>query len=135
MAKYPEIQRKAQEELEAYVGPNRLPDFSDYGNLVYCRAIVKETFRWRPVIPYGVIHRVMCDDEYEGLFIPKGATVVFVSAFALLSSLLFDEHITLHHRTPGISLLSYCSEYTLNRLQGDVTQPGGLPTTRRILPR
>lgn len=79
MAKYPEVQRKAQAELDAHVGPNRLPDFGDYEDLVYCRAIVKETFRWRPVVPYGVTHRVMRDDEYEGLFIPEGTTIVYVS--------------------------------------------------------
>ena len=80
MAKYPEVQRKAQAELDALVGPNRLPDFSDYDDLVYCRAIVKETFRWRPVVPFGVVHRVMCDDEYDGFFIPEGTTILYVSS-------------------------------------------------------
>ena len=42
MALNPDIQKNAQAELDAVVGPNRLPDFDDQRSLVYVNAIVKE---------------------------------------------------------------------------------------------
>ena len=76
---FPDVQRRAQEELDRVVGPNRLPDFSDYDDLVYIQAIALEAMRWMVVLPFGVFHRVICDDEYNGYFIPKGTTVIAVS--------------------------------------------------------
>ena len=79
MSLYPEVQRKAQEELDHVVGPDRLPEFSDYNDLVYIQAITLEAMRWMPVLPLGVYHRVMTDDEYMGYFIPKGTVIVPVN--------------------------------------------------------
>ncbi|KAK7676908.1 hypothetical protein QCA50_020164 [Cerrena zonata] len=73
---YPEVKRKAQAELDRVVGPNRLPDFSDYDNLIYIQAIALESIRWMIIFPLGVSHRLICDDEYRGFFIPKGTTVI-----------------------------------------------------------
>lgn len=81
MAKYPEVQRRAQEELDIHVGPKRLPEFGDYENLVYIQAIVLETLRWRPSVPLSLPHRVMSDDEYNDYFIPKGTIIFPVSDF------------------------------------------------------
>lgn len=39
---YPEIQKKAQEELDSVVGRSRLPTVEDEKNLPYCHAIIKE---------------------------------------------------------------------------------------------
>ena len=49
----PDVQRKAQRELDQVVGPHRLPDFADQPSLPYVDAIVKETLRWNPVVPLG----------------------------------------------------------------------------------
>ncbi|KAJ7482245.1 cytochrome P450 [Mycena galericulata] len=76
MTRWPEIQRKAQEEIDSYVGRSRLPLFIDREHLPYTTAIVKETCRWRPVAPLGVPHATTEDDEYMGYFIPRGTTVV-----------------------------------------------------------
>ena len=73
---YPEVQRKAQAELDAVVGPHRLPEFEDMKSLPYICAIVKELLRWRVVVPLGVPHRSLEDDEYRGYFIPKGSLLV-----------------------------------------------------------
>ena len=75
MALYPEVQKKAQQELDAVVGSERLPDFSDRPSLPYVNAIVKELLRWHPATPMGVPHRTLADDEYNGYIIPAGATV------------------------------------------------------------
>ena len=76
MTLFPEIQKKAQKELMAVVGSNRLPEFEDEKSLPYIRALVKECLRWRSVAPLGVPHRVLEDDEYRGYRIPKGSMVI-----------------------------------------------------------
>ncbi len=76
MALHPEVQIKAQKELEAVVGTNRLPDFSDRASLPYTDALVKELLRWHVVLPIGVPHRVVAYDEYRGKLIPGGATIL-----------------------------------------------------------
>jgi cytochrome P450 len=55
MALYPEVQKKAQVEIDAVVGPNRLPDFHfhDRPSLPYINAVVKESSRWNVVFPLG----------------------------------------------------------------------------------
>ena len=53
MALYPEVQKKAQMEIDAVTGNNRLPNFSDRDALPYTNAIVKEAMRWQPVTPLG----------------------------------------------------------------------------------
>ncbi|KAM5546291.1 hypothetical protein V8D89_000417 [Ganoderma adspersum] len=83
MAMYPEAQRKAQAELDAILGAERLPDFSDRPSLPYINALVKELFRWHSGTPIGIPHRVVADDEYNGYAIPGGATV-FVNMWAIL---------------------------------------------------
>ncbi|KAI0292203.1 cytochrome P450 [Multifurca ochricompacta] len=70
---FPEVQRRAQAELDDVVGRSRLPTFDDAPHLPYVRAIVKEVLRWRPVAPLGVAHAAKEDGWYEGMFIPKGA--------------------------------------------------------------
>ncbi len=76
MAMYPDIQRKAQEELDRVVGRTRLPDFEDRNNLPYVNAVVKELTRWNVVAPMGLPHAALEDDEYNGYFIPKGSIVI-----------------------------------------------------------
>jgi cytochrome P450 len=53
MALYPEVQKKAQAEIDIVVGPNRLPDFEDRPSLPYINAIIKELMRWHLVLPLG----------------------------------------------------------------------------------
>lgn len=76
MMLYPNIQAKAQEELDRVVGRNRLPDFSDEEDLPYISAICFELLRWHPVAPFGVPHRNIAEDEYRGMLIPMGSTVI-----------------------------------------------------------
>lgn len=53
MLLYPDVLRKAQDEIDAVVGRDRLPAFGDKNKLPYIRALVKEVLRWRPVGPLG----------------------------------------------------------------------------------
>ncbi|EIM84324.1 cytochrome P450 [Stereum hirsutum FP-91666 SS1] len=76
MILYPEVQKKAQAEIDAVVGHDRLPDFSDEKLLPYVGALAKEVLRWRNVTPLGVPHRLTTDDVWKGYFLPENSTVL-----------------------------------------------------------
>ncbi|CAE6435078.1 unnamed protein product [Rhizoctonia solani] len=76
MALYPEVQAKAQQEIDAVVGSNRLPTFSDRPNLPYIERLLLEVLRWQPSTPLGAPHICTEDNEYRGYQIPKGAIVL-----------------------------------------------------------
>ena len=61
-AMHPESQKAAQAELDAIVGPDRLPEFSDYDHLPYMRAFVKELTRWHVSLPMGLPHATVDND-------------------------------------------------------------------------
>lgn len=89
---YPEVQVRAQAELDAVVGVDRLPSFEDRDHLPYIQAVTLEALRWHSVVPTsrfchfvldvsltffeGVPHRVTEDNVFNGYFIPKGALVL-----------------------------------------------------------
>jgi cytochrome P450 len=72
---HPDVQLKAQEELDKVIGRGRLPDLEDRESLPYTSALLKEVLRWQPVVPLGVPHGAIVDDEYKGMRIPKGSVV------------------------------------------------------------
>jgi len=76
MVNHPEVQRKAQEEIDRVVGRDRMPSFADQPDLLYVNAIVKEVQRWRPIIAGGLAHASTKDDVYMGYFIPAGTTII-----------------------------------------------------------
>ena len=93
MALYPEVQKRAQAEIDTVVGQNRLPDFHDRPSLPYINAVVKESSRWNLVLPFGTLfviiiittiltsseaipHMSTFEDEYNGFYIPKGTIVM-----------------------------------------------------------
>ncbi|VDB97884.1 unnamed protein product [Peniophora sp. CBMAI 1063] len=76
MLAYPDLQTRAQHELDMVVGRARVPTYADMPHLPYICAMVKEVLRWRPVAPLGIPHRTIEDDVYNGYFIPKGTIVI-----------------------------------------------------------
>jgi len=76
MVTHPEVQKKAQAELDSVVGCTRLPTFTDFDHLPYLRAVIKETLRWRAITPVSSPHRSREDDWYEGHFIPGGSVII-----------------------------------------------------------
>lgn len=76
MVLHPEVQLRAQEEIDKTVGRQRLADFSDREHLPYIEALYKEVIRCHPILPLGVPHRVIADDEYKGMRIPKGSMIL-----------------------------------------------------------
>ncbi|KAI9448690.1 cytochrome P450 [Lactarius psammicola] len=80
---YPEVQKRAQAELDTVIARDRLPTFDDRPRLPYIDALCRELLRWQMVTPMGVPHASTEDDVYNGLFIPKGAIMV-ANAWAIL---------------------------------------------------
>ena len=80
MAMFPEVQKKAQKELDRVIGGDRLPEFKDQGSLPYVNALLKEMLRWHPVTPVALPHRTVADDVYRGFHIPAG-TIVTANAW------------------------------------------------------
>ncbi|KAL7784563.1 cytochrome P450 [Trichoderma ceciliae] len=73
MILHPEVQQKAQEEIDRVIGPNRLPGYEDQSSLPYIDALIKEMLRWFPITPMSTSHK--SDDEMflRGYRIPKGS--------------------------------------------------------------
>ncbi|KAG6373510.1 cytochrome P450 [Boletus reticuloceps] len=78
----PEVQAKAQAELDSVIGSGRLPQFDDRASLPYVDAFLHELVRWNPLVPLGVPHATSSDDMYgdEDYDIPKG-TVVLINVW------------------------------------------------------
>jgi cytochrome P450 len=76
MIAFPKVQRRAQAEIDAVVGRDRLPTFADTPRLPYVRAIIREVLRWRPTIPFSIPHAATNEDWYEGMYIPKGTICI-----------------------------------------------------------
>ncbi|KAL2825820.1 cytochrome P450 [Aspergillus cavernicola] len=75
LACFPEVQRKAQDEMDRVVGQDRSPtwDDVDHGSLPYLTALVKEVLRWRTVtVLAGIPHANTKDVEYRGYHFPAG---------------------------------------------------------------
>ncbi|RPD54776.1 cytochrome P450 [Lentinus tigrinus ALCF2SS1-7] len=85
MALYPEVQQRAQAEIDAVVGHSRFPLLSDRPALPYIDALLNECLRWMPTAQLGVPHASVEDDEYKGYFIPKGS-IILVNVWGIARS-------------------------------------------------
>ncbi|KAF8880413.1 cytochrome P450 [Infundibulicybe gibba] len=53
MATNPDVQRKAQDEIDSVIGNDRLPELRDRPSLPYAEALYREVMRWHPGLPLG----------------------------------------------------------------------------------
>ncbi|KMU85571.1 O-methylsterigmatocystin oxidoreductase [Coccidioides immitis H538.4] len=105
MLLYPEIQRRAQKEIDEVVRADRMPNMDDQDSLQYIRAIMKETLRWMPTTILGVVpHAVTQDDHYMGYLIGKGAGV--------MNNVWGIHHDEKHHPSLASSIQSATSTIT-----------------------
>ena len=51
MILFPDVQRKAQEELDRVVGRDRLPEYEDQSSLPYVKALHREVMRYEWSLP------------------------------------------------------------------------------------
>ena len=75
---FPAAQKKAQQELDT-VCPGRLPTFDDRKSLPHVEALLREVLRWHPVAPYGIPHKSVNDDIYDGYLIPARSIMLSTS--------------------------------------------------------
>lgn len=93
----PRVQRRAREEMDRVLGqrpgatatenesqeqPPRLPTWEDLPRLHYLKLVLQEVYRSSPLSPLGIPHASLEDDEYRGMFIPRG-TVVYQNVWAM----------------------------------------------------
>jgi cytochrome P450 len=76
MTLYPDVQSRAQAEIDAVVGTGCIPTIADRPRLPYMEALLLEVFRWGQVAPLGVPHVSREDDLHRGYFIPKGTIII-----------------------------------------------------------
>lgn len=76
LMKQPEIQKKAQEQLDAVVGRSRLPTLDDRKELSYIEAILRESMRRDTIVPLGLSRRCTEDTIFRGFNIPKDTVVI-----------------------------------------------------------
>jgi hypothetical protein len=60
---FPQVQRRAQAELDVVIGRDRLPTFDDRPRLPYIEALCKELLRWQMVTPMGTIQEFFHDSQ------------------------------------------------------------------------
>lgn len=64
MAKYPEIQRKVQAEIDEVTGRSREVTWADSKELVYTAAVIAERHRYFTVAPVGVPRKYVRDRHF-----------------------------------------------------------------------
>ncbi|XP_071999865.1 cytochrome P450 2C29-like [Engystomops pustulosus] len=84
MMKYPEIQKKVQNEIEQVMGSAQ-PQVEHRKQMPYTDAVIHEIQRFADLAPVG-LHATARDVTFKGYFIPGGTTVM-----ALLHSALRDK--------------------------------------------
>jgi len=68
MLHFRDVMLKAQAEIDAVVGHDRMPGFEDRDRLPYVRGLINEILRWRPSTALsGVPHAVTADNVYNGM--------------------------------------------------------------------
>lgn len=73
---HPDVQKRAQAELDSVLHRERLPTYADRPSLPYIDAMVKESLRWAQVAPLALPHKVMNHDTHDGYFIKAGTAIM-----------------------------------------------------------
>ena len=72
----PKAMSKAKAELEETIGKGKPVEETDIAGLPYLQAILKETFRLHPPVPFLLPRKAEEDVEINGYTVPKGAQVL-----------------------------------------------------------
>ncbi|XP_077306135.1 cytochrome P450 2K1-like [Lithobates pipiens] len=86
MMKYPEIQKKVQEEIQTQIKQGQLPTIDDRRNMPYTEAVIHEIQRFINLVPLNVSHKTSNDVYFRGYCIPRDTEVI-----PFLTSVLYDK--------------------------------------------
>ncbi|KAI3354028.1 hypothetical protein L3Q82_018582, partial [Scortum barcoo] len=86
LMKYPKIQEKMQQEIDAVIGRGRSPYMEDRKSLPFTDAVLHEIQRFMDIVPMGVPHYALWDISFRGYTIPKGTLIL-----PMLHSVLKEE--------------------------------------------
>ncbi|KAF5289656.1 hypothetical protein FQR65_LT11773 [Abscondita terminalis] len=73
---YPEVQQKAQEEIDRVVGRHRLPNLNDKAEMPYVECVVLESLRMFGGRAFIIPHRAVKDSYLHGYLIPKDTIIM-----------------------------------------------------------
>ncbi|KAI5729980.1 hypothetical protein M8J76_008667 [Diaphorina citri] len=73
---HPDVQKKAQAEIDRVVGRDRLPSLNDRPHMPYLEAITYESVRVFMGRTFSIPHRALRDTTLQGYFIPKDTMII-----------------------------------------------------------
>uniref|UniRef100_A0A0W0FZY7 SET domain-containing protein n=1 Tax=Moniliophthora roreri TaxID=221103 RepID=A0A0W0FZY7_MONRR len=83
LAKYPHVTARLREEVLSKVGPSRRPTYDDVREMKYLRAVINETLRLYPVVPFNTRTCVQSttwispDPSQKPIYVPAGSLVPY----------------------------------------------------------
>ncbi|XP_075057370.1 cytochrome P450 2B19-like [Mixophyes fleayi] len=90
MMKYPDIQKKVQNEIEKVIGSAQ-PQIEHRKQMPYTEAVINEIQRFGDIAPGNVPHATSQDVTFKGYFIPKGTTILPLLTSVLKDAAYFDK--------------------------------------------
>ncbi|XP_058493849.1 cytochrome P450 2J6-like [Solea solea] len=84
---HPDVQEKAQAEIDRVIGQTRQPSMADRPSLPYTDAVIHEIQRMGNIVPQNALRMAAKDTTLGGYFIPKGTSIL-----PMLTSVLFDKN-------------------------------------------
>ena len=76
LAHNPDVQERAQKELDEVVGRNRVPTLEDRDHLPYMESLIAEVQRCGNVAPFALFHCVEKDVEIDGVLYTKHSRIM-----------------------------------------------------------
>ncbi|KAJ7935560.1 cytochrome P450 monooxygenase pc-1 [Mycena leptocephala] len=83
LAMYPDVTSRLREEILEHVGPSRRPTYADIRDMKFLRAVINETMRLYPSVPFNVRECINAttwpspDPNKKPIYIPAGAQVPY----------------------------------------------------------
>ncbi|XP_068089312.1 cytochrome P450 2B4-like [Hyperolius riggenbachi] len=90
MVKYPEIQKKVQQEIESVIGTAQ-PQTEHRKQMPYTDAVIHEIHRVSDILPHGVPREASKDVPFRGYVIPKGTIILPVLYSVLTDKAYFEK--------------------------------------------